>query len=201
MKKQILLVCTIVCFAFTTKNMFGQLNVQAGFTASSWKFSIAGLSIETESASGINLGLNYRNRISSKFFLTPGLLISQKGAGFEFDFGVGTGVFEIKQSYLEIPVMFTYQSNAEKGFFAEGGPYVGFLLSAKAEDEDVKDNFKSIDAGIGLGLGYDFGSFILGLRGNVGLTSIAERGDIFEDITEDIKVTNNSGVIYGAYKF
>ena len=97
--------------------------------------------------------------------------------------------------------MFTYQSNEAKGFFAEGGPYLGFLVSAEAEGEDVKDDFKSIDTGIGLGLGYDFGQFILGLRGNVGFTSIANNGDVVEDFSDECKVTNNSGALYGAYKF
>jgi hypothetical protein len=172
-----------------------QLNIQAGINSASMKFEISGFSLETGSTNGFNLGVNYRNRISNKFFFSPGALFSQKGAKLEFDFGGGSESAELKLNYLEIPLMFTYQSNETKGFFAEGGPYFAYLLSVDSEDGD-EEGYKNTDFGVGLGAGYDFGQFILGLRGTVGISSLADDVD-FEDGT----VTNNVGSIYGAYKF
>lgn len=180
-------------FLFVTQSVYSQLNIQAGINSASVKFAIGGLSIETGSTSGIHLGMNYRNRISSKFFFAPGALFSQKGAKIED----GLGDEELKLNYLEVPLMFVYQSDAAKGFFAEGGPYLAYLLSVD-DGEGDDEGYRSTDFGIGLGLGYDFGQFIIGIRGSIGISTIAEDEQFLD---EDVSVTNNNGMLYGAYKF
>ena len=122
------------------------------------------------------------------------MLFSQKGAKIE-DSGLES---TLRLTYVDVPIMFTYQANEEKGFFAEGGPYLGLLLSASAEGED-QEGYKSTDFGIGLGLGYDFGQFLLGVRGNIGISNIAEDED--SGFFGDISTTNSVGQLFGAYKF
>jgi hypothetical protein len=36
----------------------------------------------------------------------------------------------------------------------DAGPQIGFLLSAKIEDIDIKDSFNTLDYGLSAGLGY-----------------------------------------------
>lgn len=177
-----------------SNDLSGQLNVQAGINSASIRFSVEGLSIETGSTSGFHAGINYRNRISSKFFFAPGLIFTQKGGSIDFAGDEG----ELNSNYLEIPLMFVYQSNEAKGFFAEGGVTFAYLLSIDDGESDDTEGFKSTDVGLGLGLGYDFGQIILGVRGVIGITSIADDPDLAID---DVSVTNSVGMLYGAVKF
>ena len=95
---------------------------------------------------------------------------------------------DMKQSinlgYINIPVMLQY--NIASGFFAETGPQLGFLTSAKAkmddgDDEetmDIKDDLKSINFSWALGVGYKMANgFGVGARYNLGLSSIADDDD------------------------
>jgi hypothetical protein len=180
----------------TSTSIYGQLNVQAGVNNSSISFSIEGLSIETSSLIGFHAGVNYQNKIGNSIYLTPGLIFSQKGASFDFSFGGTSEESKLKMSYVDIPVMIKYQSNPEKGFFAEGGPYFGILLSADADGEDVKEDFSSLDIGIGAGVGYDLGQFLIGVRYNIGLTDLnADPGE------EEGSATLTVLQLFGAYKF
>jgi len=58
--------------------------------------------------------------------------------------------------YVNIPVLFKY--NNPGGFFAETGPQLGFLISAKAKSGsvsfDAKSNYKSTDFSWAIGAGY-----------------------------------------------
>ena len=190
------LLIALLCLILTSSSLYSQFNVQAGLNSSSISFSVEGFSLETSSLVGFHAGVNYRNKIGNSFYLTPGLLFSQKGASLEFDFGGAVEESKIKMNYIDIPVIFTYQSNPEKGFFVEGGPYFGLLLSADADGEDVKDDFNSLDIGIGAGVGYDLGQLLLGLRYNIGLTDLAaESGE------EEGSATFQVLQLFGAYKF
>jgi hypothetical protein len=170
-----------------------QFTIQAGMNAASWRASIEGLTIETDSRVGFHIGGTYSTPVSDKFMFKPGLLYSQKGAKFG---GFLDESLDIVQTYVEIPLTFVYQSNPEKGFFAEGGPYIGFLLSAESEGEDIKEAYNSTDFGLNLGLGYDFGKILIGLRGGLGITNIAkDDGDL-----QGGTVTNSNGQLYFAVK-
>ena len=169
-----------------------QFTIQAGVNASSWRASFEGITVETDSRAGFHLGATYSTPVSNKFMFKPGLLYSQKGANF------GDGFFNVDavQNYLEVPLTFVYQNNPAKGFFAEGGPYIGFLLSAESEGEDIKETFNSTDLGINLGLGYDFGKILIGVRGGLGITNIA----VDDGGLEGGSVTNSNGQLYFGVK-
>jgi hypothetical protein len=109
---------------------------------------------------------------------------------------------EAKLDYLEIPVLARYQVSAAPGLFVNGGPYVGFLLSAKTVTSgssqvfldpqgqqpadpnvypfdattDNKSDLKSTNWGFQAGLGYGrpVGSGVASLevRGGLGLVNI-----------------------------
>ena len=107
--------------------------------------------------------------INENFMVQPEILYSGKGA--KYDGG------KFKFGYIEVPVLVQYKTAS--GFFLETGPQVGFLINAKLNTQDWKDNMKSTDyswvGGLGyksaMGLGasarYDFGFFNVSTAGIV----------------------------------
>jgi hypothetical protein len=62
-----------------------------------------------------------------------------------------------KLSYIEFPILFVYDlKNTEKmGFNLFAGPTLGFDVSAKVEDTDIKDSIKSFEFGGAIGAGVE----------------------------------------------
>lgn len=87
---------------------------------------------------------------------------------------------KLKLTYLNIPIL--AQVYPTDKFSVYAGPQFGFLLSSKAEYQnltiDVKDNFKGFDLGFVLGTGYDIRvlnrELNLSLRYIHGLTNISK---------------------------
>ena len=96
--------------------------------------------------------------LSEHTVLTLEPMYLQKGATLDFQGGDA----EFKVAYLEVPVMFKYVFGAA-GIrpYVMAGPTIGFNLSAEgetrwdgeSETEDIKDETKSIDFGLGFGGG------------------------------------------------
>lgn len=109
----------------------------------------------------------------NSFFLQPELLYSRQGAKATSD-GV---VFNINQSYLNIPVLAKYQHSS--GLYGETGPQFGFLLAANVaaggSSQDVKSSYKSTDFSWAFGVGYKLPLIGAGIdaRYNLGLSNIA----------------------------
>lgn len=103
---------------------------------------------------------------------------------------------KIELGYIRIPIMFQYVNPS--GFYAETGPHIGFLLSAKTKfddgspDQDIKDFLKSTDFGWAVGLGFRTASgFGVGGRYNFGFSNISDESGV------DLKTsTINLGVFY-----
>ena len=66
--------------------------------------------------------------------------------------------------------------------YIEAGPYLSFLLGAKQSvsgslgtlDADNDEDFKSTDAGLGFGAGFNLGRWDFGVRYALGLTNISD---------------------------
>lgn len=111
------------------------------------------------------------------------VLYSMKGATTTFS-GVD---ITMKYDYLEVPLLGKYSfataGNVKPSFYV--GPYVGFLLSSKAEADgnsvDISDQ-NGVDIGLMFGVGTDFvvGRSTVGLiaRYGLGLTKIDDNADI-----------------------
>lgn len=128
--------------------------------------------------------------VSDMFSVQPEVLFSMEGTKYE----ESGDKLMYKTNYINIPVLFQY--NNASGFYAETGPQIGFLMSAKADDgdnsTDVKDSFKGTNFSWALGLGYKMKSgFGFGARYNLGLGNIVDESDI------DIKLGGfHVGVFY-----
>ena len=74
-------------------------------------------------------------------------------------------------NYFEVPVDLVYNSG---NFSFHAGPYLGMLLSAKSDGVDVKDDTKSTEVGLNLGLGYSFDRIGIGANYSLGLSNVNE---------------------------
>jgi hypothetical protein len=106
-----------------------------------------------------NLGLLAEIPISEKFYFQPELLYSTHGGS------------SINLNYFNIPLMGKYYLT--KGLSIEAGPQVGFLLSAKTGDRNIKSSFKNLDFGANFGVRYELKNGLnFGARYSHGLSKI-----------------------------
>jgi len=109
-----------------------------------------------------------------------------KGSKAEFDFFGTVFESELNLAYLSVPVMVRYNLGSEDTSpYIVVGPEFGFLLSAKVKvddiEEDLKDDFKSLDLGlnIGAGVSMDMGTtpMFVEVRYSLGLSNIEDNDD------------------------
>lgn len=205
MKKIILTVAAVCAFGFANAQE-AKFGIKGGLNFATFAGDTDGLDLKSKA--GLNVGGFVEVKLSEKVSLQPELLYSMQGIkteGFEvvIDNQAIRGDVSINLAYLNITVMFKYYA-AEK-FNVEIGPQLGFLVGAKSltkvngneAEQDVKDNFKSVDFGLNFGAGYDFTKNIAaGFRYNLGLANISktEAGD-------DSKITNSVLSLSLCYKF
>lgn len=201
--KKLLLFTAIAVFAFSTAHSQEiRFGVKAGV-------NFANMSVKPDdgmsfdSRTSFHIGGLVEIPVTDKFSVQPELLYSSVGAKYkEDDPFFGDMELTYKLSYISIPVMAKYY--VVDGLALEAGPQFGFLASAKGEvevggesvSEDIKDQFKSLDIGLGLGASYrlDMGVFF-GARYALGLSNIAD------DTDDDVKVKNNVIQISVGYTF
>lgn len=137
---------------------------------------------------GFNAGMFVEIPLTDKLALQPEVLYSAQGSKSEGPLDIEGDIYDVKATmkinYINVPVMLKYKV-AEK-FSLEGGPYVGFLTSAKMKvevagfgsaTEDIKEMVKSTDFGVALGMNYDFSDVVFAnLRYQAGLTQIGDSG-------------------------
>lgn len=110
-----------------------------------------------------NFGLLAEIPISSKFSFQPELIHS--GQGYSFNDNT------IALNYLNVPLMGKYYLT--KGLSLEAGPQIGFLLSAKNDNTDVKSFFNTVDFGANIGVGYKLDNGLnFSTRYNLGISDI-----------------------------
>lgn len=130
---------------------------------------------------GIHFGAFADIAATELFSFHPELVFSTQGAKAEYSEEGVSGTAKTNLSYINLPLLAQY--NHESGFFAQTGPQLGFLLSAKSKAEgakiDVKDGFKTFDFSWAIGAGYVTKSNIgFNARFNLGLSNLAkESGD------------------------
>ncbi len=126
---------------------------------------------------GLNGGLFVHLPLSRPFSVQPELLYSMKGAmnpAYNYT-DVTTWL-----NYIDVPVAF--RASTSQGFFAEAGPQLGILLTAKSdatgEKVNVKSAYRPVDLGFVLGVGYQSpkGGLGIGGRYNAGFDTALKDG-------------------------
>ncbi|QSB28140.1 PorT family protein [Flavobacterium circumlabens] len=193
MKKIILSMLAILVFGFANaqKTRFG---VKGGLNVSS--FTGGDYYDDSKSLIGFHVGGFAEIKVIERLAIQPELLFSTQGAKLKY---IGDSDIDNKLSYLNVPVLAKFFITKE--FTVEAGPQVGFLLSAKYDSEDAKDDFKSVDFGFNFGVGYSFTDNLgVNLRYTVGLANIADyETDNVEDFLDSPK--NSNLALSLAYKF
>ena len=155
--------------------------------------------------------------LTGKFAIQPELLYSSQG----MKEGYYTFVFNsniksnLKLDYINIPIMGKYY--IIENLSIEVGPQVGFLISAKNKysyhqesgTNDVKNSFKTLDLGIGLGASYRLNNGVFfSLRFNKGLSNVNDSNryninpnDYPANTDLNFKNRNNVFQISGGYSF
>ncbi|MCL6261578.1 PorT family protein [Aquiflexum sp. TKW24L] len=130
-----------------SSNVFAQhtnLGIKGGLNV----YNIEGSS-QYSSKAGLNLGLLGHIHLTDQFALQPEILYSGQGAK------IGNNT-NLNLDYINVPVLLQYMF--DNGFRVQAGPQLGFLVAAKNKTGNttvnVKDNFESIDVGLGLGVSY-----------------------------------------------
>ena len=131
-----------------------------------------------DTKAGFHAGLIGHIHLTKQLALQPELVYSGEGAKYTVA-GVET---KLNMGYINVPVMLQYMF--DNGFRIQAGPQVGFLISAKSKtgstETDFKDNLKSVDFALGMGLGYVNPASGLGIdaRYNLGLSNINDNSSV-----------------------
>jgi hypothetical protein len=167
MKHFLLSIIAIIVLAAGTASA---QNINIGVKAGLNSFTIqTDNSTNYDSKTGLHIGLLGHIHLNEQYAFQPEIVYSMQGAK--------SGNTDINLDYINIPLIFQYMF--DNGFRIEAGPQIGLLLNAKAvngSSEDITDDFKTIDLGLGFGVSYvhpptGFGA---GARYNLGLTDITE---------------------------
>ncbi len=106
--------------------------------------------------------------------------------------------------YLELPIMVAarFPVSDKASLVINGGPYLAYGVGGKVKykENDVEVSvdtfgeyfsFKRFDAGLGLGIGFDFGKFVISWDSELGLV----------DLMDDLNFKNTCFSLGVAYKF
>lgn len=164
----------------TDKVAFG---VKAGLNVSSTSTPVES---SFSSLTGMHIGAFVAVPLTSKFTFQPELLYSMQGFKEHNTKSSGSAIYdsELKLNYVSVPLVFQYQF--EQKFYAELGPQIDVLMSAKntltstylytntttTRESDVKNYSKSLVFGVDFGAGYHITKSIsANVRYHLGLTS------------------------------
>ena len=186
MKKHFLSVVMAMLLITSANAQNLQFGISGGIDAA--RFAVSGasggpLKYKTELAGGVN----FEAAISSNFGIQIEANYSSQGTGLISDDGGTVGSFNL--DYVTVPVLVKLYGSPRLSFFA--GPQVGLLLSAKskisgAEEEDVKDQFKSTSFYAVFGTEYKFANGVfVNARYNLGVNNILD-----EDVVPDQEYKN-----------
>ncbi len=163
--KKLILAAAIIAVGYTA-NAQVSFGVKAGLNIANLTGDLDG----TSSLASFNAGGLVNIPVSSQFSVQPEVIYSGEGAKGDG----GKYLF----NYINIPVLFQY--NNPSGFFAEVGPQIGLLTSAKAKIDgggstDVKEFLKSSNFSAAIGLGYKLANGLgFNARYNLGLVNISK---------------------------
>ncbi|OJV80528.1 porin family protein [Proteiniphilum sp.] len=137
---------------------------------------------------GFNIGLAADYEFMFNHAIQTGLFFTTKGAKYEGDLGEVSGKLTMNPMYLQLPVHYAYKLDVSPGtrLVFHAGPYMAVGVggkvkvkasgsSAEVSDDFFQDGaFKRFDAGLGLGVGAEFGPLLLDLGWDMGLTNISD---------------------------
>ena len=142
---------------------------------------------------GFHIGVGADLGITPNVAIQTGLFYSTKGAKYTFQ----NAELNVNANYLQLPVHIAYKLDVTPGtkVVFHAGPYVAYGIGGKRKIEsgftdlfgqpevntfDKDFGFKPFDAGVGLGVGAEFGAILVDLGWDMGLTNISrfDKGNV-----------------------
>jgi hypothetical protein len=190
MKQNIFFVLALILFAIKGQSQEAQLGLTGGFNFAKWNLGSESSAFDRKARAGIFLGIKAELPVAECVDVQTELLFSMLGAKFEDRYKTAW----YRSSYLVLPVMGKY--NFKNGISVMAGPQLGYLLSAKTnEDGDIynfREDVKKTDLFFVLGAEYHFKNGIsAGMRMQHGLSDI--------DPDDDTAIRNRAFSLTAAY--
>ena len=164
---------TVAVAAIMITTTAGAQHVNVGIKAGVNLFNINNDNgVKYDPLTSFNAGLLGHIHLTRRLALQPEIVYSGQGAKATS----GTIPTYIKLGYINVPVLAQYMF--DNGFRLEAGPQLGFLVAAHSKVDkisvDVKDNYNTVDVGLGLGFRYvhPANGFGIDETYNIGLTDI-----------------------------
>lgn len=149
---RIILTTSILSIACLTMNA-QTLSIGPMIGANSSSISVSNANDNNKRLTGLSAGVFANYSVNEKIGINIKALFSQMGvADSDSD-------QSLRLNYVQIPLTGVYFFGQTGDKFRPKvflGPYVGFLMSAKVDDVDVKSYYKSIDFGGQVGLGFNY---------------------------------------------
>lgn len=135
---------------------------------------------------GFHIGVGADFEFAPNMAIQSGLLFTSKGA--KYTTALVSTELNANANFLQLPLHFAYKIDVMPGtrVVLHAGPYVAYGIGGKTsagnvevdtfKDDaflDVLNGLKPFDAGIGLGVGAEFGSILLDLGWDMGLTNLS----------------------------
>ncbi|PRY84775.1 porin family protein [Mongoliibacter ruber] len=159
----------LLCAIMMTSTLQAQ-HVNIGLKGGLNAFNIDGGNFDQKL--GAHFGLLGHVHLTEKFGLQPEIYYSMQGGK------IGNTDNNLNLGYINVPVLLQYMFN--NGFRLQAGPQLGILATANTvagnTTVNVKDNYKNMDWGLGIGASYVHppSGFGVDARYNHGLTNISE---------------------------
>lgn len=188
MKRISIVITSLALLVASLFTMLAQAQISAGVKAGvNFSNFTTGNDFDTKSKTGLVIGGFADYQVIPKLVLQGELLFSQQGAKED------NGSYDF--NYISIPVTARY--NVWNGLHVVTGPQLGFLASAKINEDgkktDIKDNVKGSDIAWVIGAGYELpNGFMADLRWVKGLSDISDN---------DVKIKNTTVQFTIGYRF
>ena len=157
------------------------------------------------------LGVGLETPLTENFSLMPSFEFAVKGCNREYSRnGASLGNDKVNLTYIQLPIMAAYRFNATDrlNIAAKLGPYFAYALSGKCKVTDNDDYYdydifedgeggKRFDAGLIIGVDFEFNRFVAGLEYERGFTNLLD----FTDDEGSVKIKNSAIYLTVGYKF
>ena len=177
--------------------------MEFGATIGATFASVNGGEASLDSKTGLNAGIQGEYYFSDTWGLKVELRYQQKGWANEFvTYENGKSVItNVDINYATLAVMANWHFGSTKRWYLNFGPYVGFLLSAKAGDLEFDEFLNGTDFGLSYAIGHkipvsDELKIFIELGGQSGFTSILKEMDGNSITMKTVTGTLNIGVLF-----
>lgn len=116
---------------------------------------------------GLTAGVELQQQFADYLGFSFGTLYSMQSHAFPNKYGYD--VPDYRLHYLNVPLLLVgYLGHT--GIMAKAGIQAGWLLGARYDGKDVKDQFRSLDFTVPVGVGYQYGALSVDVRYHIGLS-------------------------------